>query len=200
VGKLPRSGLLEHGAQPRSLRSLDAAQKAAQRRLTLRSPFEEVFMFDFLQQHASDYIAGLAVILSAAANWRVVRAERTAKKAQKAMRRMDMLVEIERKNAVIGKLALVTAQKILLLQQHPNLVRSPEEEIGRLRNNLALLQEFKDSEEEQRRISEMADGGNDIELHGKALTDVQRLRVRMEADVEKETNTYKELLEVITKK
>lgn len=152
-------------------------------------------MIDIVQQYASEFIAGLAVILSAVANWRVVRAEKVASKAQKAMRRMDILVEIERKNAAVGKLALITAQKILLLQQHPHVIQSPEEEISRLRNNLDLLQKFKDSEEEQRRISEAAGGGNDIELHSKALTDVQRLRVRIEADVEKEIHVYKELLE-----
>ncbi len=108
---------------------------------------------------------------------------------------MDMLVEIERKNAAVGKLALIAAQKILLLQQHPHVIKSPDEEISRLRNNLDLLQKFKDSEEEQRRICEAAGGGNDIELHSKALTDVQRLRVRIEADVEKEIRVYKELLE-----
>jgi len=152
-------------------------------------------VIEIVQQHAAELIAGLAVILSAVANWRVVRAEKAVAKTQKAVRRMDMLVEIERKNAAVGKLALVTAQKILLLQQHPQLVSAPADEIGRLRNNLALLQEFKDSEEEQRHIAEAVGDGNDIELHSKALTDIQRLRVRMEADVEKETNVYRELLE-----
>jgi len=152
-------------------------------------------VIEIVQHYASELIAGFAVILSAVANWRVVRAERAAAKAQKAMRRVDMLVEIERKNAAVGKLALITAQKILLLQQHPQLVGSPEEEISRLRNKIDLLQKFKDSEDEQRRVSEAADGGNDIELQSHALTDVQRLRVRMEADVEKETLVYKELIE-----
>lgn len=152
-------------------------------------------MIDIIQQHAAELIAGLAVILSAVANWRVVRAENTAAKAQKAMRRMEVLIEIERKNAVVGKLTLVTAQKILLIQQQPALVSNPDHEIDRLRNNLALLQGFKDGEEEQRQISEAADGGSDIDLHSKALTDIQRLRVRLEADVEKETNVYRELLE-----
>lgn len=152
-------------------------------------------MIEIVQQYASEFIAGLAVILAAVANWRAVHAENAAAKAQKAISRMDMLVEIERKNAAVGKLALVTAQKILLINEYPRLVCSPEEELKRLRNNLDLLQKFNDGEEEQHRISEAAGGGNDVEIHSQALTDVQRLRVRMEADVEKETLAYKELLE-----
>ena len=152
-------------------------------------------VIDLIRQYASELIAGLAVILSAAANWRAARAEKSSERAQKAMRRMDMLIEIERKNAAVGKLALVTAQKILLLQEYPELVTSPDREIGRLRNNLALLQEFKDGEEEQRKISEMIDGEDDIELHTKAFADIKRLRIHLEADVEKETRVYRELLE-----
>jgi hypothetical protein len=148
-------------------------------------------VIEIVQQYASEFIAGLAVILAAVANWRAVHAENAAAKAQKAIRRM----EIERKNAAVGKLALVTAQKILLINEYPRLVCSPEEELKRLRNNLDLLQKFNDGEEEQHRISEAAGGGNDVEIHSQALTDVQRLRVRMEADVEKETLAYKELLE-----
>lgn len=152
-------------------------------------------MIGIIQQYAAEFIAGLAVILSAAANLRVVRAEKMAAKAQKAVRRMDMLVEIERKNAAVGRLALVTTQKILLLQECPELVNDPGRELDRLRNNLDLLQELKNGEEEQRQIAEAANVGNDTDLHSRALTDVQRLRVRLETDVEKETNVYRELLE-----
>lgn len=152
-------------------------------------------MIEIIQQYAAELIAGLAVILSAAANWRAARAKKALEQTRKAIRRMDLLVEIERKNAAVGRLALVTAQKILLLQQHPTLVSNPDNELDRLRNNLALLQEFKEGEEEQRKISEAASGGRDIDLHHKALTDIQRLRVNLEADVEKEISVYRELLD-----
>ena len=83
----------------------------------------------------------------------------------------------------------------MLIQEHPQLVRAPEDQIARLTNNLSLLKEFKDSEDEQRRISEEAGGGDDIELHNRALTDIRRLRVSVEADAEKESEIYRELLE-----
>lgn len=152
-------------------------------------------MIESASQYIAEIISGLAVILSASAHWRVIRAEKAAEKAQKAMRRMDVLVEIERKNVAVGRLALVTAQKVLLLQQHPTLVCNFEHEMERLHNNLAILRDFKEGEEEQRQISEEACLGNDIDLHSKALTDIQRLRIHLEADVEKETSVYRELLE-----
>lgn len=171
-----------------------AEQKISQRP-HCDAPKGNTRVIEIIQQHAAELIAGLSAILSAAANWRVVRVEKTAGKAQKAMRRMDMLVEVERKNAAVGKLALVTAQKILLLQQHPNLVSDPDHEVDRLSNNMALLHEFKEGEEKQRRISEAEGCGDDIDLHSKAITDIQRLRVHLEADIEKETNVYRELLD-----
>ena len=152
-------------------------------------------MIEIIQQNAAIFIAGIAVILSAAANWRVIRAEKEAKKTQKSIRRMDELIEIERKNAAVGKLALVTAQKILLLQSNPEILNDSEKEIERLKNNISVLQSIRNGESEQRKISEMVGGGHDIEKHLKTLTDIRRLRVRIEADIEKETSVYNELLE-----
>jgi hypothetical protein len=85
----------------------------------------------FVQQYISELFSALALILSAAANWRSARTNRESKAVKKNTRRMDMLIEIERKNSVVGKLTLVTAQKILLLQQHDSLVPSPSKEIER---------------------------------------------------------------------
>ena len=92
----------------------------------------------------------------------------------------------------IKYVALVTAQKLLLLQDNPNLVRDSDGEIARLRNNLNLLQEFKESEREQEQLAEHT-GAEDIELHTQALADVKRLRLSIEADVDKETAVYNQL-------
>lgn len=149
-------------------------------------------MLTIITENVSTIFAGLAIILSAVANWRVAKAHQESKVAGRALRKMDMLVEIELKNAAVGKLALVTAQKLLLLQDHPNLVRDSDGEIARLRNNLNLLQEFKESEREQEQLAEHTDA-EDIELHTQALADVKRLRLSIEADVDKETAVYNQL-------
>ncbi|MDG1080714.1 MAG: hypothetical protein P8P12_11335 [Porticoccaceae bacterium] len=151
----------------------------------------------FVQQYISELFSALALILSAAANWRSARTNRESKAVKKNTRRMDMLIEIERKNSVVGKLTLVTAQKILLLQQHDSLVPSPSKEIERLRGNLEMLQHFRENAQGESHIAESACEGDSVELHLKALTDIRRLRVSMEADVEKEIATYNELLEKV---
>lgn len=152
-------------------------------------------MIEFLQQYASEFIAGLAAIMAALANCRAVRAEKMVRTIQKAERRTDILVEIEQQNAAVGKLALVTAQKVMLLQQFPELLPFTDDEIKRLRCNLNILSDLKNQEDEQRKIAEAAGGGSDVTLHHHALADVRRLRVRLEADLEKETAHYSQLLE-----
>jgi hypothetical protein len=152
-------------------------------------------VIEFFQQYASELIAGLAAILAAVANWRVVRAEQMVRTIQKAERRTDILVEIEQQNAAVGKLALVTDQKMMLLQQLPGLLPFTDDEIKRLRSNLDALSDLKNQEDEHRKIAEAAGGGNDVTLHHHALADVRRLRVRLEADLEKETAHYSQLLE-----
>ena len=152
-------------------------------------------MLNYLQQYISEIFAGFAVILAAVSNWRSVRTEGELKTSQKAARGMDMLIEIQRKNSCVGKLALVTAQKILLLQKYPNLIQKADSEIERLRNNLNVFQEFKQNEQEQAQLAESVWGGSDVYLHTQALTKIRQLRISMEADVEKETSIYNQLLE-----
>lgn len=148
-------------------------------------------------QYASEIIAGLAIILAVAANFRTVKSEKLLKKTQRSLRRMDILTEIEKQNGVIGQLALITSQQILLLQDHPLEFEDSSSEIDRLKSNLQLLTEFKYKEKLQRKLAENTNGGNDIELHMQALTDIKRLRIRIESDLEKETIIYKELVEKI---
>ena len=157
--------------------------------------FRNLPLIQFLQHYASELIAASAVILAAAANWRVVRAEKMVRTLQKAERRTDMLVEIEKQNAAVGKLAMITAQKFMLLQRFPQLLPFSDDEMKRLRTNLDFLSDLKSQEDEHRRIAEAAGGGNDVALHHQALADTRRLRIRLEADVEKETAHYNELLE-----
>lgn len=152
----------------------------------------------YLHQYISEIFAGFAIILSAASNWRSVVTARELKLQNTASRRMNMLIEIERKNSCVGELAIITEQKILLLQQHPQLINKPHHEIARLTNNLNLLQEFKDAEKILIQVAESS-SANDIELHAKALTDIKRLRISIECDIKKETPVYKKWLEDVNK-
>ena len=150
----------------------------------------------FIQNNAAILIAGIAVILSCVSNWRLVKLERENKSVKKSIRRMDILVEIEQQHAVTGKLALVLAKSMCLIQENPHIIKNPDDEIKRLRKNIDATQVLKDAELEQRTISEQESGNDDVIEHGKALTDVKRLRVRMEGELDKQTTTYNELLEL----
>lgn len=154
-------------------------------------------MLNFIQQNAAEFIAGLAVILSAVANWRAVLAERKVSLIRQTVLRTDMLVEVELKNAAVGKLALITARKILLLHRSPSLSSYLPGEIERLESNLKLLQEFKSQENTQRHLSEQPGVGRNIDLFQQTLADTKRLRVSLEADIEKETIVYQELVEQV---
>ncbi len=105
-----------------------------------------------------------------------------------------MLVEIEKKNAAVGQLILISAKKLLLLQRCPQIYTRVDDEMMRLRNNIDFLNELKGQEKYQRDIAEAAGGGDDVALHHQAFADTRRLRVRLEADIEKETAYYEELL------
>ena len=150
-------------------------------------------MLNLIQQYATEAIASLALIVSVEASWRVNRAERRIDAAQSAARRTDMLVEVELKNAAVGKLALICSRKLLLIQKNPALASLTISESGRLTNNLELMQEFKASEETQRKIAEEAGGGGSIDHYYQAFADVKRLRVSLEAEIEKEISVYESL-------
>jgi hypothetical protein len=151
----------------------------------------------FVKQYAAELIAILALIVSMLsnrearqANRRGDRLDQELKIAKKAERRTEMLVEVERKNAAVGKLALIIARKIQLLQEYPDLAKKHAIEFDRLKNNLELLINLKNGEEEQRLTAEEAGGGMDIPLHQDALTNIKRLRVHLEADIDKEASVY----------
>ena len=151
-------------------------------------------MFEFIQAHSSDFIAACAVSLSAAANWRVVRAEKKAAKAEQALNRMNLLVESERKNACVAKLMLVVAQKTLLLQRYPGLIPNVAGELDRLRNNFDFLRGLKEQEDQARRLAETGSENLDVRQFHDTLTNIRRLTVRLEGDVENETRTYNEMV------
>lgn len=146
-------------------------------------------------------IAGLALLAALNSNHIAEKARRAAAKAEerieaatRAGKRTEMLSEIERKNAIVGRMLFVTARKLLILQQYPNLRDKFPGEYERLSNNVALMQEFKEVEAYQREVAEQADAGSDFLLQEKALADVKRLRLRLESEIIKESEILEGLL------
>ena len=152
-------------------------------------------MADFFQQFASEFIAGLAVIVSVIASWRASRTERLNRESSRLNRRMEVLIEIEKNNSIIGKLCLIISQKILLLRKFEDRFTDTSTEIYRLQNNLELMKEFKDNENSLRESAELDGGGKNLEEQSHALTYLRRLGVRLAGDLEKETIGYQDALD-----
>ena len=152
-------------------------------------------------EYAMMGFAALAVILSVNANHIAYRARQDAAKTnqryielQNADRRTEHLVELELKNGVVGELLLLYAQKTILLREYPNLIPNVNSELARLQTQLNMLNGFNDDAEDNRALSEKALEGNNVVYHQRALTNIRRLRVSLEAELSKELRIYQELL------
>ena len=149
-------------------------------------------MIAVFEQYISEIIAGIAVVLAAVANMRVVRSERKAELTNQLARRMELLVEVERKESAFRNLEIILMKKILLLEKHPELLESPSQELKRLYRNLASVRGFQQRsiarEEIEKKIT-----CRDAKSYYESLTSVQRLRLKITSDVEVESNHYEEL-------
>lgn len=82
----------------------------------------------------------------------------------------------------------------MLLTQHPNLLLNTAKEIARLKTNLEVLKNLKD--DDPAKVWEIPDsGGADIVLYNQTLTNIKRLRLKLESDFDNETVLYNEALE-----
>lgn len=162
-------------------------------------------MIEFVRESASELLAVLALVLAVVSNWRWVverrkaaDAERRLEALEKAGRQTEYLIELEKKNAAVGQVTLVTAQKLLLLRENPGLSANLPGEQERLETNLDLMRRFRDDEEKQREIAEHPSIGSDPKLYHQALMNTRRLRVRLESEAEKEREVYRELAQSVS--
>jgi hypothetical protein len=139
---------------------------------------------EFVQQWASELIALLALVAALASNWRAVRQNRRAvdtqrrfEQLEKDSRQTELLVELEKKNSAVAQLALVTAQKLLLIREYPVLRASYPDEQERLENNLDLMQELKSGEQEVFELAENPSIGSDSTLPQRCINlDIRQRR------------------------
>ncbi|GEK16266.1 hypothetical protein [Aliivibrio fischeri] len=150
-------------------------------------------MLEILQENAAILISGLAVILSAAANWRTVKLNRETKVLAEYFRRRDMVLEVEKHFVLERELAVITEQKLEFIRLH-SLLESLPHEVKRLKTNLKLLQQNITNQDQVRSTAELSNN-KDIKLYISALTDYQRLQIRLKSDLEKEKVSYQDLKE-----
>ncbi len=149
-------------------------------------------MLEILRENAAILISGLAVILSAAANWRSVRLNRETQLLAQSLRRRDMLLEVEKNFVLERELVIVTAQKLEFIHKNSLLDVLPRE-VERLETNLDYLRKSISNQERVRATAELSHN-KDIELYTAALTDIQRLQIRLQSDLAKEKVSYQDLI------
>ncbi|EID4421398.1 hypothetical protein ACEH99_004442 [Vibrio vulnificus] len=149
-------------------------------------------MLEILRENAAILISGLAVILSAAANWRSVRLNRETQLLTESLRRRDMLLEVEKSFVLERELVIVTAQKLEFIHTNSLLDVLPRE-VERLETNLDYLRKSISNQEQVRATAELS-SNKDIELYIAAVTDFQRLQIRLQSDLAKEKVSYQDLI------
>ena len=150
-------------------------------------------MLEILQENAAIIISGLAVILSAAANWRTVKLNRETKVLTESLRRRDMLLEVEKCFILERELVIITTQKLKFIRFN-SLLESLPSEVERLETNLKLLQQNIANQDKVRSTAELS-SNTDIKLYISALTNFQRLQIKIKSDLEKEKLSFQDLKE-----
>ena len=152
-------------------------------------------MVDFISKNASVIIAGIALVLSAFANWRAEKQSKESKAISKSYRRKDLLLGIEKNYILERDLALVLSQKILLISKCSKLEGEFEEELERLEKNLKSLNKQISNQENMRNLAENTDWGDSIDKYTDALINIQRAQIKIKSDLEIERNSYLKLKE-----
>lgn len=151
------------------------------------------FVLAFIRDYKEILVSILSLIVSLAAfavAHRSLKSSETAAKENKRImafeKRSQILEAIDKKNAKIGNLLAIYAEKLLICERHPELVPSDSGEVERIKNNIQLLQKLSAQYEYQRGFAEKIDDDGDIALNERTLADVKRLLIHLEEDIVKE--------------
>jgi hypothetical protein len=155
---------------------------------------------DFLSQNAALFISVIALLISLLANHTAQQSHKlnlTAKADTDRVllfeKKREALNEVDRQHARIATLMMVTAQKILLFRENPELHDSIQAEFDRLKSNLKSVQQLEAKYEEQRRGIEAIDVGANIAEQDELLANIRRLTIHIEKDVAHEQSHLDEL-------
>ena len=158
-------------------------------------------MIELITSNVAEIMAGCALLLAISANRIAYQAKsesrevaNTAAALYKAERRTEHLVQLERKNAAQSRLQYIIVKRIKLYKEHPELEKQFPGDVERLFNNLNLVTEQLNQSRHIRDAAEQALAGDNQILHEEAFTDIKRLTVKVEKDIETEQDAYNELL------
>jgi hypothetical protein len=150
-------------------------------------------ILSFMNTHATLVVSLIAVVLSLRSYLLARKAlvlstdnKSDADRIKLFEKRRELLSEVDTQHARMGTLLVVTAQQLILFNQHPWLRNEKPEGFARLKSNLDGVQELQSGYEEQRGGLEVIDTGADIARLDAILADIRRLTIHINEEITKE--------------
>ncbi len=160
---------------------------------------------DFISMNASLLVSILALVISLVTNAISRKAGKLSQAAKEESDRIllfekkrEMLNEVDRQNARMGTFLMITVQKVILLNDHPDLRKKYPDEYGRLLNNLNCVQTLRSKHEEQRSGLERIGDGFDITKQDEILANIRCLSIYIDEEISKEERGLKDFLSKIS--
>lgn len=151
------------------------------------------FLEIFLKDYAAPILAGLAVW----ASWRANSHAKTALEQTESVKLLELqseaLREIDRQNAKLGSLLTTLAETALVYSQDEHLQLNDPQGYSRIRNNIESVKNLRERYEEQRTLAEQNVGSGSVEMQTKILSEIRRLTIHVEEDIEKESRNLERL-------
>lgn len=164
-------------------------------------------LVEFIGSNAAMLAALLALAISLRANYTAhqthklnVRSKADADRLLLFERKRELLNEVDRQHTRFATLMMVTAQKILLYREHPELHESMQEEFTRLESNLNTIVALDAKYEEQRNGIETMNVGADIAAQEELLANIRRLTIHVEKDIAHEQASFEELRAMVQRR
>lgn len=107
-------------------------------------------------------------------------------------KKRELLNEVDRQHIRFATLMMLTAQKLLLIKEQPQLHETIQDDFDRLKSNLSALQVI-DRYDEQRAEIEAINVGADIAMQDELLATIRRLTIHMEKDIAHEQASLNDL-------
>ncbi|MBU0655852.1 MAG: hypothetical protein KJ914_12100 [Gammaproteobacteria bacterium] len=126
-------------------------------------------LFEFLSSNAAILAALIALVISLRANYTAHQSHKLnlqnkadAERLILYEKKRELLNEVDRQHTRFATLMMLTAQKILLFRENPELHKTMQEEFERLKSNLNAVQHLAGKYEEQRKGIEAINVGADV--------------------------------------
>ncbi len=145
---------------------------------------------DFIVSNAAFFASVLALIISLRANsavregnWLAKRAKEEVDRIRRYELRASLLNEIDLQHTRAATVMMLTARKMMLFNQNPQLHEVDSSEFSRLKNNLEVTQKMQATYDERRQTAEVIREGSDMARTLELLANERRLTIHLEKEI-----------------